>query len=215
MSAPQWLPNWIEQDQYPPEDTPGREWRWQFLRRNPVYQKDWQEIALPHIGDDGSYGDGDYFEHFRETYGLIMPVDPCRARVGGVWRQDWITKIVGYHVDPLPPGQVAIVFDLGRAIGPQIKKADTHLKNVQSGMQSSGEIERAGIIKPNKSLYREYLRILDAKSVGVSNRTIAETLFPDESPSRSGEDTRAGRVKDRLRKARFMRDHGYRDIPGG
>ena len=39
---PEWLPGWTNPDEYPdPETTSLHQWAWEFLRRNPEYQKDY------------------------------------------------------------------------------------------------------------------------------------------------------------------------------
>src|ERR1700739_3527049 len=43
---PPWLPDWLDQSQYP-SDTTRLEWAWQFLRRNPEYQRFWAELIKP------------------------------------------------------------------------------------------------------------------------------------------------------------------------
>ncbi|MFA5593272.1 MAG: DUF6499 domain-containing protein [Micavibrio sp.] len=36
-----WLPDWRDKSQYPdPRSTSNKQWAWEFLRRNPDYQKD-------------------------------------------------------------------------------------------------------------------------------------------------------------------------------
>ena len=40
---PDWLPDWDDAKAYPkPKDLDWRQWAWQFLRRNPEYQKDYE-----------------------------------------------------------------------------------------------------------------------------------------------------------------------------
>jgi len=41
-----WLPDWRDASQYPPvEGTSGTRWAWEFLRRNPEYQKAYSELT--------------------------------------------------------------------------------------------------------------------------------------------------------------------------
>ena len=41
-----WLPDWRDASRYPPvEGTSGTRWAWEFLRRNPEYQKAYSELT--------------------------------------------------------------------------------------------------------------------------------------------------------------------------
>jgi len=41
-----WLPDWRDASRYPPvEGTSGTRWAWEFLRRNPDYQKAYLELS--------------------------------------------------------------------------------------------------------------------------------------------------------------------------
>lgn len=60
--TPDWLPDWREESAYPdPAKTSFRQWSWEFLRRNPEYQRHWtwyEEQGIPELdylpenGDD-------------------------------------------------------------------------------------------------------------------------------------------------------------------
>ncbi|HEV3444258.1 MAG TPA: DUF6499 domain-containing protein, partial [Gemmataceae bacterium] len=46
-SVPSWLPDWTDATKYPDsKKTSGRAWAWEFLRRNPEYQKTWDQFAM-------------------------------------------------------------------------------------------------------------------------------------------------------------------------
>src|SRR5215471_5776318 len=55
-AIPDWLPDWTKQDQYPdPKKTSLRQWTWEFLRRNPVYQRLWTELIAPFYDEKKGY----------------------------------------------------------------------------------------------------------------------------------------------------------------
>jgi len=55
-NIPDWLPDWRDDSQYPhPKTTPLKQWAWEFLRRNPAYQKQWQETIEPWRRPDGNF----------------------------------------------------------------------------------------------------------------------------------------------------------------
>jgi hypothetical protein len=46
--APEWLPDWEDESQYPdPQTAPLYQWAWEFLRRNEDYWKAWKELIAP------------------------------------------------------------------------------------------------------------------------------------------------------------------------
>jgi hypothetical protein len=48
VNRPAWLPDWTKQSEYPAATGSSRlEWAWQFLRRNPEYQRAWERYIRP------------------------------------------------------------------------------------------------------------------------------------------------------------------------
>ena len=48
MNKPTWLPDWRDINAYPdPKSTKRYEWAWEFLRRNPEYQADYESFLKP------------------------------------------------------------------------------------------------------------------------------------------------------------------------
>src|SRR5438477_241770 len=55
-AIPDWLPDWTKQHQYPdPKTTSSRQWAWEFLRRNPEYQRLWYELIASHYDEKKGY----------------------------------------------------------------------------------------------------------------------------------------------------------------
>ncbi len=58
LAIPDWLPDWTKPHQYPdPKTTSLRQWAWEFLRRNPEYQRLWDELIAPHFDPKIWYND--------------------------------------------------------------------------------------------------------------------------------------------------------------
>lgn len=95
---------------------------------------------------------------------------------------------------PVCEGQAAVVFDLSKPLGPQLKAATDWLKWQQSKTQ--GEVTTGRF---QKSKWPGYLRALDARSAGASLADIAR-IFPDtEGTPQTG--------RDKLRQAIALRDN--------
>jgi hypothetical protein len=76
---PPWLPNWKDDRAYQPPPQSATQWAWEFLRRRPDYQEDYETHIRQLIAEDGSIGDDGYWAVllFRERYGVIFPVNPA------------------------------------------------------------------------------------------------------------------------------------------
>ena len=56
LAIPDWLPDWTKPHQYPdPKKTVSRHWAWEFLRRNPEYQRLWYELIAPYYDEKKGY----------------------------------------------------------------------------------------------------------------------------------------------------------------
>jgi hypothetical protein len=102
----------------------------------------------------------------------------------------------------------AVVFDLTKPIEPQISHARDALIRKQGVWARRYGLEEDQ--KPNfrPAEWMEYLRILDARGAGVSQKEIGEALFPDLDYG-----TARDRVRKREKRAKELRDWGYRFVP--
>jgi len=99
--------------------------------------------------------------------------------------------------------EVVVVFDPTWPIDQQLKRAKYVLETCQSERG-----KKLGSLRLHKSLFANYLRILDAKDAGATEAEIAGVLFP-----RLG-DSGVKRVKNHYRAAKYLRDGGYLLIAG-
>jgi hypothetical protein len=220
---PAWLPNWTKQDEYPSKTAATRiEWAWQFLRRNPEYQRAWEQHIRPdydpsELSEPVDHGrrrrrvgrlrveENTIFEkHFRiGTYPPPAPSEPT-AKLGfiaisyAVKSKRWKEKIAPED------DQVLVVFDLNQSIEGQLADASHVLKSFQGRRQFRARV----------GSYRRYLRLLDAKAVGASNADIAKVLYPEIENIYPGYEG-SRRVRKDLKIAERLRDHDYWRIAVG
>ena len=72
---PDWLPDWRDSSQYlDPESTSRKQWAWEFLRRNRMYQAEWKKK------DAADYAVR-YSPEEYETYHKWV----CMVSLGGKW----------------------------------------------------------------------------------------------------------------------------------
>jgi len=179
---------------------------WQFLRRNPEYQRDYEkELAK-------------YYERERNTppdergFGLfwgLLPEDPNIAAKWGlqalinpnenspfilfdrkygrlILGKNYRT-LIGYPEEyesvsesMVPDNKVAIVFEMRLAITPQIKFAKKKLIEFQKEIKKTTSIKIKRFIKPRVSLWRDFLRVYDAYTEGIKRKEIASIIFPKD-----------------------------------
>lgn len=215
-----WPPNWQDNAAYPePSTTSSTEWAWEFLRRRPDYQRDYEALVKLAIAEDGSIGDRRLLRLVRERYGLSFPLAPNRP-VGPnaqlLFFDNYVPELRSWHNNELQsvsvkPGTVFIQFDLAQPIPAQLARAAQVLSNDQRHyLQTPG---RAPLkLRQRSEKWRIYLRLLDAEAVGASIAEMAKGLFPrvlDEYPEYAASDS----VRKLLRAAKRVRSR-YRAIAG-
>jgi hypothetical protein len=213
------IEDWQDGSAYPHagQDTLLSRWHWEFLRRNSLYQKDYELFrSLP---DDSAgrqkkytlarkYGlDGIMFDYMDSMEELFKsPRDPEKVRIV-LWRTEWVKDDVGNiveghmedfdYLDPkLRQHECTIVFNLRNPADKQIDKAkELLLKELQRFEEKRGRIEN----------YPLYLRLIDADDAKASFDEIAKVMFPDV-------EIRIARKKidEELKNAIKIRDVNYR-----
>ena len=190
----EWLPNWTNPTSYPPvEGTPGTQWAWEFLRRNPKYREAYSKlthvtrIRNPVIGLNRIEAPGhEVMEEFSRLWNIaerfhlidgLYPPDPESSENPHLsFRVNWIrsyqySKQRPEHTIPIPPGKVLIEFDTSLPFDDQLRNAKEILK--QAGSPCGAKFQA--------SKFPFYLRILDARSEceTPSFKTIGEHLYPE------------------------------------
>jgi hypothetical protein len=223
VDIPAWLPNWLQQSEYPSPSSASRlEWAWQFLRRNYEYQQAWEEHTRPH------YDPSDLSEPidskssrklplkrvdrpqlletrlFQEQFriGTSPPPAPSEptAKLGFVAIR--YAEVRGEHTPRIPVGhdQVLVLFNLNLSIDRQLADAKELLKSFKR-RQFRARVDQ----------YQRYLRLLDAKAVGASNADIARVLYPRAKDINDAKN----RIRKDMRIAKRLRDHDYWRIAVG
>lgn len=232
LTVPEWLPDWRDEKAYTYlNDASPTQWAWEFVRRNPKYQADYDAYtkavneprALP--GESWS----DYIKRAKEKGGWQIP--PATAA-------DKLSK--KYKVEPRPydpavkdppiqfteatpeqppwvdfgydhPGlrhakePFHLVFDLSQPIKPQLRNAEKMMEVVQPAMESTEDRQHS---KLHTRLFLIYIRLLDADEAGAKLGEITPILLPGVSnidPDYLGNK----RLRANLKKARELRDHDY------
>jgi len=223
---PEWLPDWKDKSQYPdPKEATGRVWAWEFLRRNLQYQQLWEEYAaLP----PGPIYHGhsanllmDIEKRFEQDFGVRNPAPPAMTTTGSdfKWRPKFISQNPRHWVLPVnisnedefekpgidleDPAEVVVKFDLRSQIKPQLDYVAKLLKKEVKRLTKTGAL--SGEPHALVHRYQGYLRALDAKLNGISNKTIGKEILGMKDP----EYQKSSAIY-ALKSAKRLREGGYR-----
>ncbi|MDQ3582360.1 MAG: DUF2285 domain-containing protein [Pseudomonadota bacterium] len=200
---PPWLPDWKDESAYPEKLAP-EFWAWEFLRRNAEYQEDYGVFSNLPYADNGNE------EHrLMKKWGVFPLHDPDESQPLTIERGLYSEKPPYVYFDGRvrhseiwhsPP----FVFDLRQSLDKQLAECKQWLKCMRDnrGENRGFSAERGKRIQDD-SIYRTYLRVLDAERCGASREEMADRLYPDshtDTPSKA------------LHVARELRDGGYRDL---
>jgi len=181
------IPNWTRAEDYPIEMT-DRAWRWEFLRRNPVYRRDWEALearglTVRILGEPG------FIEvaSFTDDTNWHMYFNPkCHLTDNILDLLEAVNVDVNYVVSrdrkPTPrlplnnPKFVEYQFNIAEPLGPQIRKAQSDLLQAQEVLSG-----RKSTPRPSRELWSLYLRLLDARECDASWRTIGRTLYGSDT----------------------------------
>lgn len=196
-------------------------WAWEFLRRNPEYFREYQELTK---GMDEIQAMGAAFFPGYHKWDLSGWLDPSREYTTMLLKPPGGTEAVISSAD-FPEGkgvffqfagentgEVLFRFDTRKPINPQIEIAKKELLKLQRSQNG----QRQAIFKPRTFGGRDewitLLRILDATSEGIKPKAIAEAFYPNEEIS----STRPHRIKeisDKIKQAKRYTTDEYRLIP--
>ncbi len=233
MSSKHWPPNWRAAAEYPDRDaTTLLQWVWEFLRRNPEYQRLWRDIVLPYYNEAtgaidapaamadarrraeadplfqrAPYAIANPLAVFREKFGIVAYPPPPEAPTPRLKLDHYLVRTGNAAIAPT---ESAITFDLALPIGPQLERARQILEEAAAALESKGEIERLHRANHIRH-YQDYLRVLDGEASGATHKEMAAIIFPDEPndyPDRYGDH----KVRNALKAAKKLRDGGYRYI---
>lgn len=220
-NAERWgLPDWTNAAAYPHPDDAIVIWWWEFTRRDRHYRRLVSEtLKTQEYGHDQLfYPDGEWL---RIHFGLTSLFDPTKQfsleqlqwmyeplnkverpvvdivrREWSHWDQDDLED--KFEQDRLRVGArqqagiVSIDFDLNKPRSPQLENADVALRKQQNVKQ--------GRYRHQKDKWPRYLRVMDARCVGLTRKAIGQFLAPTHSdPARFVRDAEIGGVEVRAK----------------
>ena len=215
------LPDWHDGGAYPDHKSVGPlTWCWEFLRRNPEYREFWERVerAKQALGpldrplttspDDSAkvrIWDGGTLvgtAEAEERFGLWRAYDPRLSESGAQFTRFGAIYCTGWEqAMSVPEGKVAILFDPFLPIEPQLKSARVTLQSLGRARSYMSGQKAKSEARPRVLLFANYLRVLDAKEAGASDREIAKVLFP-----KLDEDKGIRNVQNQYKAAKRMRD---------
>lgn len=227
--------DWTDASQYPDSDsTRIEQWVWEFVRRNPQYQVDWEteyagypkrQPSRPGLFTAGVDPEEaiytTYAEHGRsyylDEYGLSYVINPAVAEPSERFLhfnfKPGRVHLPGHYTDSEneEPDDIAFVtIDLNYPLARQFMIARVSLAQLQHTREIMFQKKTRG--KHNSpSNWPGYLRVLDAVKKDVSNEHIAACIYPDHSntyPDYNGNQT----VRDDLAAAERLRDRDFRHM---
>lgn len=214
------FPDWRESSQYPDAaQLSVALWAWEFLRRNPHYQCDFEALSLEM---DQDIRDRELLKAGL-AYGIqgsmIDPRIPASELSGPLFRSASPRVIRNpTHLHTISKSEVAIVIDLTLPIDSQLKLISRRLIDEQFRLHVEARkfgnmpLQKRGYKKTRPEKYQSYLRMLDAKTFSdLSYQKIAEYVFPHLTNScdpKAGSDQALHAYHAALR----LRDGGYRYI---
>ena len=199
---PTWLPNWRDRKAYPFSDrTPLPVWAWEFLRRNPQYQIDWERAVGPVCTESGAIARiTPEIRELRQRYRILFPLAPSVGNASPLFDVD-LVRIARGSVASLPKNDIALIFDRSLPL-------ERQLKNAKRELESQGFIDNE--TRNHRDKWPSYLRVLDGIASGETISTIASILFP-----RLGSDEATQTIKNHKRQAENLRDGGYKGLVNG
>ena len=225
-------PDWKDSTAYPNEKTTtDKQWAWEFLRRNPEFQKDCKKLKSgqhEHFVHDPPFKTNESPEEYiRRTGSSPSRRVDIKSYLAKKWCVDNIREIDPEQTDyekvkfrlvssvdvvDVNDGlsrsgetEVWLSFDLSKPVKQIIPDAEFILGDIRKALKKAGKLKDF-----KKRNYLKYLRFLDAKE-RVSYSQIAEVFFPN-TPDYYPDHKARHKVKEVLMEARLLRDHDYKKL---
>jgi len=197
-----------DESTYPnPEKMNGPELAWEYIRRNPEYQKDFETCKNP---PSLRYKWNLCSKWFRKRSGILKLLDPKEDKPRGLISYLKYGPIIfdgpGQNAQITSPlvhkNELGAVFNLDQPIAPQIKSIKDALEREQDkrGIKVSSS-------RPHRRAHLIFWKILDAKAQKVSEEEIRK-IFKFKKSDYDAE-VEVNQLKDRLRDACNWRDSKY------
>jgi len=153
------------------------QWAWEFVRRNPDYIQEYKKFkpqeTIANVGDA---------RHWGLKRGYIPPTTDSHPRIE--FYRSYGDLLPDGH--PVPPGKVAISFDLSMPNKPQIEYATKLLKECRKAPKFVNRCVNGELLDeisvPQTNIQRDnlpyYLATWDARKSNFSNAKIAKAVYP-------------------------------------
>ena len=194
------IADWLDESSYPdPEKLNGPEFAWEYIRRNPEYQKDFETCKNP---PSLRYKWNLISKWFREGHGISKMLDPKEDKPRALnLRLKFRPTIIelfakGRENSIVSPFQfkndIVVVFNLDQPIRQQTESVDEYLRNEQKKRKIAPSSS-----KPKLSKHKLFWQIIDAKSQKVPPRKIRK-IFKFKYEYDLGVDELKGKLKQAL-----------------
>jgi hypothetical protein len=224
MSSAWIAPDWLDQAKYrEPKTTADLQFAWEFLRRNPDYQKLWEEQIAPEY-------DPAELDQACEAEKRIAPGRVDRPRLNTPFTEQF--HIATYPPPPPSENEAKLLFDLhfipyqrraGRTLRGTLEENEIVVRlNLTWPLQQQianvkklfeNQIKERGIKHFQKrrrfEKYQLYLRLLDAKAVGADDEQIIKALYSKVGSGQPDDRNPRQRMRDDLKAAKRLRDHDF------
>jgi hypothetical protein len=164
---------------------PQDKWAWEFLRRNPKYRREWEDLT------HGLNGIRKELKAFTtdacRKWGLLSFLDPAKEYRnikfipwGGVETVISPTDIKSqkgtiFFIHSSETGECLFRFNTNQPIAPQLKLAKKELLSLQ---KKGGSNLKRGSFKPHRDEWITLIRVLDAVAAGAKPKEIQTVLCP-------------------------------------
>jgi Family of unknown function (DUF6499) len=207
------VPDWRDAAAYPsPDELTLEQWRWEFLRRNHDYRRDY-------FRDSDSFGAESRARYFERVYHILHPFDPMQSvrsilsdsADGSIFGpsfeavfvesrlQHWycdMYELKSRVLSDAEPHHLFIRVDLKRPLEPQFHA----LKQIAKNAQRSWNGGKINVRRAHKRNWPLYLRVLDARDAGASYATIARELLKNRNSTEQA-------ARDIVKQAEALRDY--------
>jgi hypothetical protein len=171
--------DWKNENEYPdPQNTRPLKWAWEFLRRNPDYQKDSLLVSplKKEIGKGKRGSDSKLMKIYKKWDLLDLP-DPMLEKDYEDFFWPWSTQMTPQSGKlEFDPYIFYFAFSLDKPIEPQLERA----KLIYKSQSSHPKLTIKKKSKRRSDLYSIYLRIIDGRKAGATHKEIALHLISKE-----------------------------------
>lgn len=195
------IEDWQIRERYPDPGDPDVDWAWEFLRRNPEYQRAWDELQLlPDTKDARKPANARIEQRFRIEHPVSYtePIPDWFEIAPGLYDTEELPQPWLAHVRPPEPEIIAVrpeemtayaermralsddprrlvvVFDLASDLDPQIKETKTLFQ------ENHHTVAKDRDPNWNPSMWVKHLRILDGYAVKADKEDLLLELYPDK-----------------------------------